>query len=74
MKIVILPSARDDLADGFDFYERQRAGLGDYFLESLFQTSIHSNFTREFIARFWVFIGCCQNGSPTRLTTMWKTS
>jgi plasmid stabilization system protein ParE len=36
MKIVILPSARDDLADGFDFYERQREGLGDYFLETLF--------------------------------------
>ncbi|NOS71776.1 MAG: type II toxin-antitoxin system RelE/ParE family toxin [Verrucomicrobia bacterium] len=36
MKIVILPSARDDLADGFDFYERQREGLGDYFQESLF--------------------------------------
>jgi hypothetical protein len=35
MKIVVLPSARDDLSDGFDFYERQREGLGDYFLESL---------------------------------------
>ena len=36
MKIVILPSARDDLADGFQFYEHQAAGLGGYFLESLF--------------------------------------
>lgn len=36
MKIVILPSARDDLADGFQFYENQEAGLGSYFLESLF--------------------------------------
>ena len=36
MKILILPSARDDLADGFDFYERQREGLGSYFQESLF--------------------------------------
>ncbi|MST93980.1 MAG: type II toxin-antitoxin system RelE/ParE family toxin [Pedosphaera sp.] len=36
MKIAILPSARDDLADGFDFYERQREGLGNYFQESLF--------------------------------------
>lgn len=36
MKIVILPSARDDLADGFEFYERQQEGLGGYFLESLF--------------------------------------
>ncbi len=36
MSILILPSARDDLSDGFDFYERQQAGLGDYFQESLF--------------------------------------
>jgi len=36
MKIVILPSARDDLADGFQFYENQEEGLGGYFLESLF--------------------------------------
>ncbi|HXE42445.1 MAG TPA: hypothetical protein VN516_05415 [Candidatus Baltobacteraceae bacterium] len=36
MKIVILPSARDDLEDGFHFYENQDAGLGSYFLESLF--------------------------------------
>jgi len=26
MKIAILPSAREDLADGFDFYERQGEG------------------------------------------------
>ena len=36
MKIVILPLARDDLADGFRFYENQGKGLGGYFLESLF--------------------------------------
>jgi plasmid stabilization system protein ParE len=36
MKILILPSARDDLAEGFDFYERKREGLGNYFQESLF--------------------------------------
>jgi plasmid stabilization system protein ParE len=36
MKIVILPSARDDLEDGFHFYENQESGLGSYFLESLF--------------------------------------
>jgi plasmid stabilization system protein ParE len=35
MKIVILPSARDDLADGFQFYENKEDGLGAYFLESL---------------------------------------
>ena len=36
MKIVILPSARDDLAKGIAFYEDREAGVGDYFLESLF--------------------------------------
>jgi hypothetical protein len=36
VKIVILPSASDDLAEGFAFYEEHGAGLGNYFLESLF--------------------------------------
>jgi plasmid stabilization system protein ParE len=36
MTILVLPSARDDLAEGFDFYERQEPGVGEYFLESLF--------------------------------------
>ena len=36
MKIEILDEARLDLTTGFDFYERQSAGLGAYFLDSLF--------------------------------------
>jgi plasmid stabilization system protein ParE len=36
MKIIILPSAEGDLADAFQFYETQGAGLGVYFMESLF--------------------------------------
>jgi hypothetical protein len=36
MKIRILSSAFNDLADGRDFYERQGEGLGGYFLDSLF--------------------------------------
>ena len=36
MKIRILTSALNDLADGRDFYKRQAAGVGDYFLDSLF--------------------------------------
>jgi plasmid stabilization system protein ParE len=36
MKIRILSSAYDDLADGRDFYESQGEGLGGYFLNSLF--------------------------------------
>jgi len=36
MNLRILESALNDLADGRDFYERQDAGLGEYFLDSLF--------------------------------------
>ena len=36
MTIAILPSAKEDLADDFAFFEEQQAGLGAYFLESLF--------------------------------------
>jgi plasmid stabilization system protein ParE len=36
MKIIILPSAENDLADGFKFYENQEVGLSAYFIESLF--------------------------------------
>jgi hypothetical protein len=35
MKIVILKSAKNDLKEGFAFYESQQAGLGSYFLETL---------------------------------------
>jgi hypothetical protein len=36
MRIVLLSSAWEDLAEGRGFYESQQAGLGIYFLESLF--------------------------------------
>lgn len=36
MRIDILESARDDLRLGHVFYEQQRQGLGNYFLDSLF--------------------------------------
>ena len=36
MKIRILASARQDLIDGFTFYERQAEGIGSYFLDSLY--------------------------------------
>jgi plasmid stabilization system protein ParE len=35
MKIRILDRAEDDLIEGFRFYEKQEAGIGDYFLTSL---------------------------------------
>jgi plasmid stabilization system protein ParE len=36
LKIRLLTLALDDLEAGRRFYERQQAGLGDYFLDSLF--------------------------------------
>lgn len=36
MNVEILEEAERDLVDGFRFYETQSAGLGDYFLDSLF--------------------------------------
>ncbi len=36
MKIKILPSANQDLIDGYWFYEKQTKGLGAYFLDTLF--------------------------------------
>ena len=36
MKIRILESARKDLVDGYYFYEKQSAGIGTYFLESVY--------------------------------------
>jgi hypothetical protein len=36
MRLQILDSARDDLIEGFYFYEKQEPGLGAYFLTSLY--------------------------------------
>jgi hypothetical protein len=36
VKIRILESARNDLVDGFYFYEKQAAGIGTYFLDSIY--------------------------------------
>ena len=36
MKVQVLDEARQDLVDGFRFYESQSEDLGDYFLDSLF--------------------------------------
>lgn len=35
MKIRILPSAIRDLDNGFQFYENQESGAGDYFVDSI---------------------------------------
>lgn len=36
MRLQILDAARDDLIEGFHFYEDKEAGLGDYFLVNLY--------------------------------------
>ena len=36
MKIRILKSAKQDLLEGYLFYERQGEGLGEYFINTLF--------------------------------------
>lgn len=36
MRIRILDDAEQDLIEGFAFYAQQEAGLGDYFLDSLY--------------------------------------
>lgn len=36
MSMKILPSAMEDLRRGWQFYEWQQKGLGEYFLDSLF--------------------------------------
>jgi hypothetical protein len=35
VRIQILTQAKEDLLDGYLFYERQEPGIGDYFLDSL---------------------------------------
>ena len=63
MRIELLDSAENDLLDGFEFYERQSKGLGNYFLESLFSDieslhlyagihSIHFGYHRLLAKRF----------------------
>ena len=37
MRIELRIEARHDLAAGANFYDQQRAGLGDYFLDCLFE-------------------------------------
>ena len=63
MKVQILRSAMEDLAAGRKFYDRQEAGVGDYFFDSLFAEidslalyagihSIHFGFYRLLAKRF----------------------
>jgi hypothetical protein len=42
MRIEILKSAREDLKEGYYFYDSQQLGLGTYFLESLSSITLYS--------------------------------
>lgn len=35
VKIEVLTQAKEDLFDGYEFYERQEPGVGDYFFNSI---------------------------------------
>jgi len=56
MNINILKPAQDDLIEGFQFYEIQNKGLGNYFLDSLFSdidsliiyAGIHQVYNKQF--------------------------
>lgn len=52
MRIVILTQAKEDLSDGWLFYERQQPGIGDYFLDSLSadieSLLLHHGYHRQF--------------------------
>lgn len=52
MKIRILSGAKEDLWDGFVFYEKQERGIGDYFLDSISadidSLLIHHGYHRQF--------------------------
>ncbi|OAI11194.1 hypothetical protein A1359_14840 [Methylomonas lenta] len=57
MKIRILKSARQDLADGRRFYQQQSPAIGDYFLDSLFSDIesllIHAGVHAVYFDRFY---------------------
>jgi hypothetical protein len=52
VRIEILTQAKEDLFDGFLFYECQEAGIGDYFLDSISadieSLLIHHGYHRQF--------------------------
>ncbi len=52
MRIEILTQAKEDLFDGYFFYERQQPGIGDYFLDSLSadidSLLLHHGYHRQF--------------------------
>ena len=50
MNIKIIESAKEDLKEGYYFYESQEIGLGNYFLESLYSDIESLKLYQEYIA------------------------
>ena len=79
MMIQIMGEAELDLLEGFRFYDQQSAGLGDYFLNSLFSDidslllyagirSVHFGFYRLLSRKFPFFI---YNRIEDQITQVW---
>jgi len=74
IRISLSEDAREDLEDGFSFYEQQEKGLGDYFADCLradieglkLTAGIHRSLTRTTTGFSAMF-------SPTRFTTLSPT-
>jgi hypothetical protein len=53
LKIEVLTQAKEDLYEGYLFYERQEAGIGDYFLDSISadieSLLVHHGYHRQFL-------------------------
>jgi hypothetical protein len=69
MIVKVLPSAINDLADGWRFYEQQSPGLGNYFGDSLFSDidslALYGGIHRQ-TSGYFVML---QSGFPMRFTT-----
>ena len=62
MKIRVLRSALEDLANGRHIYDKQAAGIGDYFFESVFSEIDSLALFGGFIGFNLVSTGCWREG------------
>lgn len=69
MRIGVLTHAKEDLLDGYLFYERQEAGIGDYFLDSLSadidSLLLHHGYHRQFFGFHRMIAMCSRSLSTT---------
>ena len=73
MKIINLPSAREDLADGFAFYESRNKGLEVTFSNHSSPILIHFACMEAYIERFWGITDSCPIDFHTPRTIPLKT-